>query len=173
MKRAIITGLLLLAPILIVAHSYGVTFEREAGQYFIDVGFADTSLKADVPTYFSFFIFYNETPLARPVDITGVGVTFKKDEETILEDTIQVSPVEFAGNTYTMPSTGTYDMTVQFLSGSTVLTEQVFPVEVVSKPGILWQTGGIVYVWGAAMLVLVLSGHAIVVAWQKKRAQNR
>jgi hypothetical protein len=152
------------------AHSSGRSFEKEVGVYLIDIGYADLALTAEKRTYFDFYLFHNDDPPTwQPVDITAVEVMFRLKEEEVIADTIEVSPIEFAGNFYTVPEAGMYDLNVRFMSGTTLLAEATFPVEADVPPSMFSRYGKILYLWGSAALMVIVSSAAIISFFRDRR----
>src|ERR1700741_4582864 len=103
LKKIIIIASLLM-PFLAAAHPTGGTIEKIEGNYYIDIGFKEQVLRADIPSRFDFGVYNNPDKTA--VDYDSAYVRIMSGDKFIFTGTLPKQSYGTAGMTFTFPLAG-------------------------------------------------------------------
>lgn len=114
------------------AHSYGVTFERQIGTSFIDIGCYVKAFQPKQKAYCTFELLKGINALEHesfPHDAVSVEIRDKR-RKSILKTIVPVAQFTTASLPLTFPEYGRYTMSVRFTKKTAVLAETIFSVHV-------------------------------------------
>ncbi len=116
------------SAIFVSAHGSGQSFEREVGEYLLDIGTSDLTIRAGQATAFDFDILQKDS--RELVPFTNMWVRFEDDTKLLFAGGISKASFGRTAVTYAFPKAGSYMLTVRFHNESETLAETSFPITV-------------------------------------------
>lgn len=112
----------------VFAHSAGQSFEREVGEYLLDIGASNLTLRASAPIAFDFNILRKDT--REPAPFTNIWLRFEDNNKLLFAGGIAKASFGRTTVTYAFPRGGAYTLAVRFQNGDDSLAEVTIPLMV-------------------------------------------
>lgn len=139
----------------VFAHGNGASFEKEIGNYSVDIGYDPEKLKSGLSERLDFGL--SDKVSGSTVAFSDVWVRIEKDKNTIFASGIHNPKFGKAGLLYTFPEVGTYTVSARFEDNDKIIVETSFDLAVSGSPKTA-QTSPFSqqFVWGVFGVVLGL-----------------
>lgn len=139
----------------VFAHGTEVSFEKEIGDYLVDIGYDPEKPEVGLSERFDFGLTDNKTKVA--VSFSDVWVRIEKEKNTVFAGGIHNPKFGKAGLIYTFPELGEYSISVRFQNNEETIIEASFPLKVAgsaekSKKSLPIQP----FIWGILGVVIGL-----------------
>ncbi len=108
----------------------GLSFEKQVGDVFIDIGYSVDKFTTDSSVIFSFVIQDSEK---NEIPFTDVWVRVVRDKSTVFATGINDSPLGGATMVYTFPTSGEYELSARFQKDGKSIAETTFPLLVTQE----------------------------------------
>lgn len=144
------------APYIVLAHSWGTSFETEDNGYSIDIGYSTPAPEVGESVIFDFEILKGGE---RFRDFSDVWVRVEGEHGTVLATGVHNADFGGARMSYVFPGRGEYQISARYEKGVEAVAEAEFPISVVAastsgEPSPLWWAlGGIVLGLGGAVFL--------------------
>ncbi len=113
------------------AHLVGKSFEKQVGEYLVDVGYDVFELQPNQKTIFNFALVQNAGKSNwEYAPFNKIFVSFRQGDREILGKAITLNAPIPAYAPFTFPSAGDYTLAVRFQDDNRLLAETTFPVAV-------------------------------------------
>lgn len=141
----------LMAPLLLFAHSMGVSHEETIGEYYVDIGYDPEVLRAGERVVFDFGTLTKKTA---PVDFDYVWVRLMSDEKTVFASGIARAAYGPTSLLYTVPRETQSELRVvaRYQLGDDALAETTFSLPVQQYKDVSWLW------WALAPFLLTCAG---------------
>jgi len=116
------------SPLSVSAHNVGRSFEQEVGNYFIDIGSSELSIRAGEPAAFDFDILAKDSK--EPAPFASVWVRVEDGRKLLFAGGIAKASIGKTVMTYSFPHKGAFTLSVRFQSEGGSLAEASFPLTV-------------------------------------------
>jgi hypothetical protein len=120
-------------PISSSAHVTGAFFEKEVGNFIVDIGYDPEIIVARESSAFSFDLL--DKTNRDPQEFTSIWVKIDKGEQTTLATGIARQSLGITTLLYTFPEAGEYELNVRYQSGDDSIAEASFPIVVEEGEG--------------------------------------
>ncbi len=144
------------APTGALAHGDSPSFEREVGEYLVDIGFNREGFRPGEEVQFDLDL-YTTSDHPEFVSYDSVDVRISKGDETVFEHTVQNDPVYIPSFTYAFPQEGSYQLTFAYVESGAVKVETTFDAAVAPMAGSVARTSTTL----TAITAIVLVGLSI------------
>ncbi len=142
------------------AHLVGKSFEKQVGEYLVDVGYDMFELQPNQKTIFNFALVQNAgKPNWEYAPFNKIFVSFRQSDREIFGKTITLSEPIPAYAPFTFPSAGDYTLAVRFQKDDRLLAETTFPVPVGSGFSVEMLGFQLLLALNAAGLVIIAIGY--------------
>lgn len=115
----------------VLAHGDGASFEKEVGNYSIDIGYDPENPEAGEPARFDFKLFDKSSGAV--VAFSDVWVRIEKEKNTVFATGIHNPEFGKAGLLYSFPEAGTYTIFARFENGDKTIVETSFDLDVINS----------------------------------------
>jgi len=122
--------LTLLFPAMSLAHEghrMEVSFEKEAGQYLVDVGHSPEILVVNEPATFDFSV---QNKQGKDLEFSNVLVKIQQKDKIVFSTSLARASIESSSLLLTLPAAGEYELNAKFENNGEVLAEASFPFSV-------------------------------------------
>ena len=119
-----------LFPFIAFAHGTGASVEKTVGDYFIDVGYSPTEIRAGEAVRFDFSLSSETTN--EEVLFQNIWLRIMKDNQTVFAGGLSRARFGLTGITYTFHEKGGYEIFLRFESEDETIVETSFPFTVQS-----------------------------------------
>jgi hypothetical protein len=140
------------APTGASAHGDSPSFEREVGDYLIDVGFDREGFRPGEEVTFNLDL-YTTSDHPEFVSYDSIDIRISQENETLFKHTIQNDPVHIPSFTYTFPEAGAYQLSFAYIESGAVKVETTFDAVVEPMAGTVARTSNILIIIAAVVLV--------------------
>lgn len=129
-KKYVLVSLIIFLSysVLVSAHGTGASFEKNIGNYKVDIGYDPMTFSAGQSQRFDFNIY--DTKSDSPVNFSDVWVLISQGNKTVFAGGIYKSDLGVAGMTFVFPKEGDYILDVRFENNSNTIVEVTFPITV-------------------------------------------
>lgn len=111
------------------AHSIGSSLEKIEGEYKIDIGVSEPTIRADETVRFNFELYSSEDDSA--VDYSEVWILIRSGTQTLLSGNLNRPKNGLLPSlSYVFPKEGNYEFTVRYVRDNTKLVETTFDLAV-------------------------------------------
>lgn len=112
----------------IYSHGVGASFEKEAGEYVIDIGYEPEWFTEGDTSTFSFQLLTNDTK--DPVEFDDIWVRIARGTQTVFATGINSNANNASTMLFTFPQEGDYTLHVRFQKEEEEIVETSFPIRV-------------------------------------------
>lgn len=130
-------SLIAVSPFFVFAHGLGQTFEREVGDYNVDIGYDSVTevIPAGAPVRFDFDLSDKDRTLRVPFTTVWVRIAPTNAPGFLFAGYLGIPSFGPANMSYVFADAGSYELTVRYENKDGTLAETSFPLTVTEQEG--------------------------------------